>query len=104
MEKTCSRLEDIANNTRQALLAKNIYQDLNGLKYNKQHPNATQAVGGVDDLNNAKGKGTGVIFDTDNGGSFVDINGLPEVINSGRNSIYVVNQYTPDKKYDCFAQ
>jgi len=33
-----------------------------------------------------------------------DINGLPSVIGSGRNAIFSVNQYTPDNKYDCFAQ
>lgn len=99
---TCSKLEEIAIATREALLVKNVYQDQNNFKYSVLHPNATQAIGGVDDLNNSKGKGTGTVFDTYNGGSFVDVNGLPEIPNSGRKAIYIVNQYNPDKKYDCF--
>jgi hypothetical protein len=101
---TCSRLEEIAKATRTDLLVKNIYQDQSGLKYDQTHPNATQAMGAIDDPVNAKGKGTGGSFDTNNGGSSVDINGLPSVIGSGRNAIFSVNQYTPDNKYDCFAQ
>lgn len=101
---TCSRLEEIAKATREDLLIKNIYQDQSGLKYDQTHRNATQAMGGVDDPNNFKGKGTGGSFDTSNGGSIVDINGLPSVIGSGRNAIFSVNQYNPDNKYDCFAQ
>jgi hypothetical protein len=100
--ETCSRLEEIANQSRANHLVKNVYQDQSGLKYTNQHPNATQAVGGIDDLLNAKGKGTGGSFDTENGGSYIDVNGLPEIINSGRKAIYNVNQYTPEKKYDCF--
>ena len=99
---TCSRLEEIANLSRSTHLVQNIYQNQQNLKYSNQHPNATQSVGGVDDLNNSKGKGTGVNFDTMNGGSFVDINGLPQIPDSGRKAIYNLNQYTPDKKYDCF--
>lgn len=104
MEKTCSRLEEIANATREALLVKNVYQDQFGFRYDVTHPNATTAKGGVDDPLNLKGKGTGVLFDTSNGGSAVDVYGIPSVSDSGRNAIYSINQYNPDKKYDCFAQ
>jgi hypothetical protein len=104
MQKTCSRLEEIANATRETLLVKNVYQDESGLRYDVTHPNATTAKGGVDDPLNAKGKGTGIRFDTANGGSEIDANGIPSVSDSGRNTIYTLNQYNPDKKYDCFAQ
>ncbi len=103
MAKTCSRLEEIANAVRAELLAKNTYVDQSGLKYTATHPNATQAKGGIDDPNNAKGKGTGIPYDTSNGGSDIDINGDPNITYSGRNAIYIENQYTPDAKYDCFA-
>lgn len=102
--KTCSRLEEIAIATRENLLIKNIYQDQSGLKYSETHPNATTAKGGVDDPLNAKGKGTGIPFDTQNGGSDIDVYGSPVISGTGRNQIYTQNQYNPQAKYDCFAQ
>lgn len=103
-QNSCSRLEEIAKSTRESLLVKNIYQDAANFQYGLTHPNATRQKGGIDDPLNIKGKGTGILFDTNNGGSDIDINGLPSVNGSGRNAIYSVNQYNPDKKYDCFAQ
>lgn len=103
MADTCSKLEEIGNATRAELLLKNIYQDQSGLQYSVTHLNATQAKGGIDDQNNAKGKGTGIKWDTSNGGSDIDVYGDPTIINTGRVAIYNENQYNPDKKYDCFA-
>lgn len=100
MPTSCSRLEEIANNARQETL-KNIYYDNGSFKYSAQHPNATQAQGGYDDPNNYKGKGTLIPFDTGNGGSNVDIYGLPG-FGGGRQEIYLQNQYNPDKPYNCF--
>lgn len=100
MAGSCSKLEEIANNARLEVL-KNVYYDNNGFKYSVQHPNATQAVGGYDDPNNNKGKGTGIPFDTNNGGSNVDIFGLSG-IGGGRQEIYLQNLYNPNNVYNCF--
>ena len=99
---SCTKLEEIANQARQQLVQQNIYIDQSGLKYDMTHPNATQAQGGIDDPLNYKGKGTGGNFDTNNGGSIVDINGVPSLVGSGRNAIYTVNEYNPSNKYECF--
>ena len=98
---SCSKLVEIANMSRDEHKIKNVYYEQNGFIYNDQHPNATQSIGGSDDQYNAKGKGTGVLFDTTNGGGSYDINGRPDVINSGRLAIYNENIYTPNSKYEC---
>lgn len=95
----CSRLEEIANSTRSEMLGKNLYNEEEA--YSSVHPNATQAVGS-NDVNNVKGKGTGVAFDTTNGGSSVDINGSSAYYGSGRKGIYYVNKYNPENQYNCF--
>ena len=90
-----TKLDLIAIEARQNMLPKNYYVEDD--RYTQSHPNATQAQG-VDDPNNARGKGTGVKFDFDNGGSNIDINGDPSLLNTGRNAINQ-NLYTPGKKY-----
>lgn len=100
--RSCNRLEEIANQTRQNLITQNIYQDNAGNRYKATHPNATQALGGVDDRNNNKGKGTGEYLDTRNGGSSVDINGRPELGIGARQDAFTKNLYTRDNPYDCF--
>jgi len=94
----CSKLEEIANNTRPQMLGKNVYTEES--QYSSIHPNATQAIGG-NDPNNIRGKGTGVTFDTTNGGSSVDVNGVSGIYGTGRKAIYYVNEYNPDNQYQC---
>jgi hypothetical protein len=93
----CSKLKEIADSVRPTMLARNTYIDTNF--YDTNHPNATQAVGTNDPLN-VKGKGTGIKYDTQNGGSFIDINGIPSVYNSGRKAIFS-NTYNPNNTYNC---
>jgi len=102
METSCELLTKIANEARAKLMASNVYNNEVDKQYSVTHPNATQAFGGSDDPFNAKGKGTGVYLDSYAGGSNIDINGRPDVLNSGRKGIYS-NLYTPDKPYDCFV-
>lgn len=94
----CSKIEEIANNVRPQMLGQNVYTEENS--YSSVHPNATQAVGN-NDPDNIRGRGTGVAFDTVNGGTSVDINGLPNIYGSGRKAIYYVNEYNPDNQYNC---
>ena len=94
----CSKLIEIAQQARPEMLAKNRYSELN--RYSSAHPDATQQTT-ASDPNNTRGRGTGVMFDTQNGGNFYDINGRPEVYGSGRNAIYYVNTYNPDNRYYC---
>lgn len=103
MATTYSKLEEIADIARDKHLIQNVYYNQNGFIYDTNHPNATQASGGVDDPNNYKGKGTNKVLDTLNGGSIIDIYGSPAVINSGRNAIYKENIYNPEKIYDLVA-
>lgn len=97
---TCDRLGEIAEQARNELTALNIYKNASGRIYSATHPNATQQIGGIDDPNNAKGKGTGVLFDTENGGGFFDINGRPGVNGSGRVA-HFNNLYNKNNVYDC---
>jgi hypothetical protein len=99
-DSSCDRLTQFAEEYRRRLVIENGYNDTTGNRYNAQHPNATQAVGGRDPQN-VRGRGTGVFLDTTNGGTSVDINGLPEYPNSGRNGINFLNRYTAQTPYSC---
>jgi hypothetical protein len=93
-----SKLETIAKKYRKDnLYSKNIYSKDN--TYSEVHPNATQEVS-ADDINNEKGKGTGVIFDTENGGSSVDINGDPNLISKTGRAATVTNKYNKNNQYN----
>lgn len=100
---TCNRLTDIANEARAKLAALNAYQNVAGKIYGASHPNATQDQGGNDDPLNVKGKGTQSQFDTENGGGFYDINGRPDVTNSGRIAHYS-NLYNKNNNYNCIIE
>lgn len=95
---SCSKLIEIGQQARNEMLAKNRYSENN--RYSAEHPDATQQTT-ASDPDNRYGRGTGVKFDTQNGGNFYDINGRPEVYGSGRNAIYYVNKYNPDNQYNC---
>lgn len=87
-----SKLEELGDIFRKDNLIKNEYQkDENG-QYTATHPNATSD-------GDSKGKGTGVNYDTFNGGSDIDINGNPSVPKSGRKQLTSMNTYNKDNEY-----
>ncbi len=90
-----SKLAQIADDTRPVMLEKNFYNE--NKKYDSNHPNANQQVDSSDP-NNIRGKGTGIKFDFENGGSSIDIYGDPNISNTGRIAIRQ-NLYTADNKY-----
>jgi hypothetical protein len=96
---SCDRLGEIADKARAELTALNSYRNVSGQIYGPTHPNATQEVG-QGDPSNIRGKGTGVAFDTENGGGYYDINGRPDVSGSGRKS-HFTNTYNKNNVYDC---
>lgn len=100
--KSCSRLEEIANEARAKLIRDNVYQDVAGQRYTSTHVNATQGGGGIDDRQNQKGKGTGEFLDTSKGGGSLDVNGRADVGGSGRKNLLTLNKYSADEPYDCF--
>ena len=100
--RSCTRLEEIAEQARQQLLLRNVYQNSVGRIYNENHPNALQTPGGSDDRLNIKGKGTAGYLDTENGGGYYDIYGRPDVDGSGRNNLLLKNIYSKENPYDCF--
>lgn len=92
-----TNLEKIANEKRLTDKNLNIYSKDN--EYNSNHPNATMEQGSSDDLNNNKGKATGNKFDFRNGGSNTDINGNPNISNTGRKAIFLKNNFNPNYTY-----
>lgn len=99
---SCNKLTEIADEARAKHLNKNFYLDGLPNEYSQSHPNATQEVG-TGDINNVKGKGTGVYFDTTNGGSEIDVNGLPSIPSSGRRGTFT-NTYNANNEYKCILE
>ena len=91
---SCEKLTQIADEARARLLAQNSYKENTNDRYSASHPNATV------EGNDEKGKGTGIILDTTNGGSIIDREGIPSLINSGRRGFYS-NLYTNTNEYKC---
>ena len=96
---SCSLLEDIGKKYREENLVKNIYGQSS--LYSQVHPNATVAQGGIDDPLNQKGKGTGIPFDTSQGGSSVDINGSPLFMGLTGRVAVAQNKFTASNQYQC---
>jgi len=97
-KQECSLFTERGEELRLKMLAKNVYNS--NSNYTIKHPNATQAKGGNDDPANKKGKATGNMMDTNEGGSTVDINGNPENGGLGRNQSLAMNRYNPNNTYD----
>lgn len=87
----CSKILDVAQQARERMLGKNIYSVNNA--YGPTHPNATVATTISDPLNK-KGRGTGVRFDTVNGGNFFDV--------QARQNAIAQNKYSRNNQYNCF--
>lgn len=88
-------LEQAAIQQRKQLLTNNYYNnfDIN----NNYSPTHTRAKS--DDQTPIHGKGTGVPFDSENGGGYWDIYGHPNFAGSGRIGNLVTNDFNPDNPY-----
>jgi hypothetical protein len=88
-------LEEAAIAARQQLLTNNTFNnhDINN-NYSATHTNAKS-----DDTTPINGKGTGVPFDSANGGGYHDIYGHPNFAGSGRIANTVINQYNDNNSY-----
>jgi hypothetical protein len=90
-----TRLEEIAIEARKSLIMKNSFNDIsNENNYSVTH---TKAIS--DELTPKKGKGTGIPFDTYNGGSSEDVNGVIDAVGSGRISNVLKNKYSGNNNY-----
>jgi hypothetical protein len=87
-----SKLEELSDIYRVQNLIKNDYQKVEGSSYSVTHKNA------ISD-GDAKGKGTGVVGDTYNGGSDVDIYGNPSIPKTGRLQLTSQNMYDSENEY-----
>jgi hypothetical protein len=90
-----NKLEEIAIAQRKALITNNTFNDeALANNYSATHTNAKS-----DETTPNRGKGTGVAFDTANGGSSQDINGVPNAVGSGRIANVLTNEYNADNDY-----
>lgn len=90
-----NKLEEAAIAARAALIPINIYNDADASNnYTATHTRAKS-----DDLTPVHGKGTGVNFDSYNGGGYNDIYGTPNVAGSGRIANVAVNEYNDNNRY-----
>ena len=90
-----TKLEEIGIEARKSLVTKNTFNgfDVNN-NYTATHTNAMS-----DEVTPKHGKGTGVSFDTANGGSSDDINGVANAAGSGRIANVLKNEYNDDNGY-----
>jgi hypothetical protein len=90
-----SKLEEIAIAQRKSLLTNNTFNDESlPNNYSATHSHALS-----DETSPVHGKGTGVAFDTANGGSSQDIHGTPNATGSGRIANVLKNEYNADNGY-----
>lgn len=101
MAKECATdiLTQAAEDARNRALGLNIYKKEAGTNYGSTHPNALANENGSDDPTNIKGKGTGVLLDTFNGGGTEDINGALNQPGSGRIANLLTNKFSPQNTY-----
>jgi hypothetical protein len=90
-----SELEKAAIQARNALIPRNIYNDADpNNNYGTTHTRAK-----ADDVTPENGKGTGVNFDSSNGGSATDVNGNPTFAGSGRIQNLAKNKFNNNNEY-----
>jgi len=95
MAHTQSKLEEIAIEARKSLITKNTFNDFEtNNNYTATHTNAKS-----DETTPKHGKGTGVSFDTANGGSSDDIHGVANASGSGRIANILTNEYNGENSY-----
>jgi hypothetical protein len=95
-----NKLEQAAIATREALIARNNYNNADdNNNYSATHTRAL-----ADEETPIYGKGTGVFLDTFNGGGDLDVNGNPTYGGSGRLAAFANNSstwgYGPDSYYE----
>jgi len=90
-----NKLEEVAIAQRQALLTSNAFND----EAPANNYTATHTKAKSDEETPAHGKGTGLDFDTSNGGSTHDINGVANATGSGRIANVLKNEFNADNKY-----
>lgn len=95
MSDAARKLQEVAEQTRNQLFAKNPYN--NSSEANKYSAGHTRAKS--DQKTPVAGKGTGTFLDTYNGGSDIDKNGNPDKAGSGRSANMGFNQFGKDNKY-----
>jgi len=90
-----TKLEEIAIAQRKTLVTNNVFNDeALANNYSATHSHAKS-----DEQTPVHGKGTGVSFDTANGGSSQDVHGTPNATGSGRIANVLKNQYNADNDY-----
>lgn len=90
-----SELEKAAIAARNTLLPKNLYNDADASnRYGATHTRAKS-----DETTPEHGKGTGVNFDSTNGGSSTDKFGNPNFAGSGRIPLLAANKYNSENGY-----
>jgi hypothetical protein len=90
-----NKLEEAAIAARQQLLTNNAFNNAAPANnYSVTHTNAMS-----DETTPNHGKGTGVAFDSANGGSHQDIYGNPNYAGSGRIGNTVINEFNNDNGY-----
>lgn len=90
-----SELEKAAIAARNTLVTKNLYNDAAPTNnYSAVHTRAKS-----DEATPEHGKGTGVNFDSSNGGSATDIYGNPNFAGSGRIPLLAANKYNSENGY-----
>ena len=90
-----NELEKAAIAARQQLITNNTY---NNFELDNQY-SATHTRAKSDDKTPIHGKGTGVPFDSYNGGGFYDIYGVSNAAGSGRIANVATNEYNQDNTY-----
>lgn len=95
MEKKINKLEEAAIAARQQLITSNTYNNFDtNNNYTETHTRAMS-----DEETPVHGKGTGVNFDTYNGGGYNDIHGVANAAGSGRIANMAVNQFNENNTY-----
>ena len=90
-----SKLEQAAIEARNNLIPRNVYNDADASNnYGATHTRAKS-----DDITPVNGKGTGVNFDSYNGGSSIDVFGNPNYAGSGRIPLLASNLYNDENGY-----
>lgn len=90
-----TKLEEVAIAARQQLLTNNTYNNFDSNNnYSTTHTRAMS-----DDKTPVHGKGTGIPFDTTNGGGYNDIYGVASAAGSGRIANIGVNKYNANNDY-----
>lgn len=90
-----SKLEIAAIEARNQLIPFNTYNDADvNNSYGVTHTRAKS-----DDITPVQGKGTGVNFDSYNGGGSIDIFGNPNYAGSGRIPLLASNEYNNNNEY-----